>query len=50
MIKNGAPARTGVQVTADETDKFRAAAADGLMTRSGHTPAEPADGSRSSQA
>ncbi len=46
MIQNGAPARTGVNVTADETDKFRAAAADGLMTRSGHTPAAPADGSR----
>ncbi len=46
MIQNGTPARTGVKVTADETDKFRAAAADGLMTRSGHTPAAPADGSR----
>ena len=46
MIQNGAPARTGVKVTADETDKFRAAAADGLMTRSGHTPAAPADDSR----
>ncbi|MFR5372481.1 MAG: hypothetical protein ACLTGJ_02435 [Faecalibacterium prausnitzii] len=46
MIQNCTPARTGVNVTADETDKFRAAAADGLMTRSGHTPAAPADGSR----
>lgn len=46
MIQNGTPARTGVKVTADETDKFRAAAADGLMTRSGHTPTAPADGSR----
>lgn len=46
MIQNGTPARTGVKVTADETDKFRAAAADGLMTRSGHAPAAPADGSR----
>ena len=46
MIQKGTPARTGVKVTADETDKFRAAAADGLMTRSGHAPAAPADGSR----
>lgn len=46
MVKNGAPARTGVRVTADEQDKFRAAAADGLMIRSGNTPAQAADGAR----
>ncbi|MGN0706585.1 MAG: hypothetical protein ACI4JC_01115 [Faecalibacterium sp.] len=46
MIKNGSPARTGIRVTEDEQDKFRAAAADGLMIRSGHSPAQPADGAR----
>ena len=37
MVKNGAPARAGVRVTEDEQDKFRSAAADGLMIRSGST-------------
>ena len=42
MVKNGAPARAGVRVTEDEQDKFRSAAADGLMIRSGNTPAQAA--------
>lgn len=46
MIQNGAPARTGIHVTEDEQDKFRAAAADGLMIRSGNAPAQAADGAR----
>jgi len=43
---NRAPIRTSVQVEAAEEDKFRAAAADGLLMRSGITPATPADGAR----
>lgn len=46
MIQNGAPARTGIHVTKDEQDKFRAAAADGLMIRSGNAPAQATDGAR----
>jgi len=41
---NRAPLRTPVQVEAAEEDKFRAAAVDGLLMRSGITPAAPADG------
>lgn len=42
LVKNGAP--TNVRVTADEGDKFRNAAADALLMRSGHAPTTPADG------
>jgi len=45
--KNGAPvAARGVDVTATAEDKFRAAAADSLLLRSGMSIEKPADGSR----
>ena len=45
--KNGAPvAARGVDVTATAEDKFRAAAADSLLLRSGMGIEKPADGSR----
>lgn len=37
---------TGIQVTADEGDKFRRAAVDGLLTRAGISVQAPAEGSR----
>lgn len=44
LQKNGAPLQ--VRVTADEGDKFRAAATDGLLLRTGTGVAQPAEGSR----
>lgn len=43
---NGAPLMTGVHVGTDEADKYRAAACDGLLMRSGIAPAAPAEGAR----
>lgn len=45
LQKNHAPIFAGsVQVTESGEDKFRAAAADGLLLRMGRTPAKPAEG------
>lgn len=47
LRQNGAPVPTrGVEVTADEGDKFRAAATDSLIMRSGMRLDAPAEGSR----
>ena len=47
LRSTGAPARTGrVEVTHDEGDKFRDAASDALMIRSGRAPEHPAEGAR----
>ena len=43
---NKKPVSTGVQVGADEGDKFRAAASDGLLMRAGVSPTAPAEGSQ----
>ena len=43
-ISAGAETGTGVQVTRDELDKVRAAAADGLLMRNGINVDKPADG------
>lgn len=48
--KNRKPVSTGVQVGADEEDKFRAAASDGLMMRSGLNVAAPAAGAQQMRA
>lgn len=42
LLRNGSPAR--VRVTADEGDKFRAAATDGFLARAGLSIEKPADG------
>jgi len=42
MVENGAP--SSVHVQRDEGDKFRSAAADAIVMRSGYTPEHPADG------
>jgi len=44
LKKNHAPVSQGVHVTQDEQDKFRAAAVDGLMQRSGIAVSKPAEG------
>ena len=44
--RSSAETRSGVQVTADEGDKFRAAATDGLLLRSGVAVERPAEGAR----
>ena len=45
LQKNHAPvAQNGIRVTQDEQDKFRAAAVDGLMMRSGISVERPAEG------
>lgn len=44
QIKSGSP--QGMHVRADEEDKFRAAAADGLLSRTGISLDKPADGAR----
>ena len=49
LLDSMASARTGVtsiQVTADEGDKFRRAAVDGLLTRAGIAVERPAEGAR----
>lgn len=48
MIQNGAPIsqRGHAEVTRDEADKFRAAAGDALVMRSGMTIENPAEGAR----
>ena len=45
--EHGAPIKTGVRVTEDEADKFREAAIDGLMMRSGVKVSNPAKGADS---
>ena len=44
LMQTGAPVRSGVAVAEDENDKFRRAAADGFMLRSGISLEHPADG------
>ncbi len=46
LIQSGAPIRSGVRVTDDEGDKFRRAATDALIMRSGMDLERPADGAR----
>jgi hypothetical protein len=46
MRANGAPIHTGIQVVDAEQDKFRRAATDSLILRSGMTLDKPADGAR----
>ena len=46
MRQNGAPIRAGIQVTDSEQDKFRRAAVDSLIMRSGMILDKPAEGSR----
>lgn len=47
LMVNGQPAK--VSVTADEGDKFRAAAVDGLVMRCGYAGEKPADGAKQFQ-
>ena len=44
LMKDGAPVAARATVTADEADKFRSAASDGLMMRSALNVENPADG------
>ena len=44
LQRTHAPVSQGIRVTADEQDKFRAAAVDGLMQRSGVAVERPAEG------
>ncbi len=46
LIKQGSPINSSVHVLTDEADKFRRAAADALIMRSGMTLEKPADGAR----
>lgn len=46
LIRDKAPLSTGVQVTDDAGDKFRRAASDALLMRSGMTPEHSEDGAR----
>lgn len=46
LKRSGQPIHTGVHVTTDEGDKFRAAAADGMVIRGGVEIDKPADGAR----
>ena len=46
LMQDGAPIRSGIQVTDDEGDKFRRAAVDSLIMRSGMELERPADGAR----
>lgn len=46
LIQSDAPIRSGVRVTDDEGDKFRRAATDALIMRSGMDLERPADGAR----
>lgn len=46
MRKDHPPVQTGVHVTDDESDKFRAAAADAMILRSGLTIDKPAPGAQ----
>lgn len=48
--EHGAPIRTGVRVTEDENDKFRNAAVDGLVMRSGVRVDNPANGAENFRA
>ncbi len=44
QIQDKAPGHSGIQIVAEETDKFRSAAADGLLMRAGRNVAKPAPG------
>ncbi len=46
MMQQGAPIRSGIQVADSEQDKFRRAASDALLMRSGMTLEQPAEGAR----
>lgn len=46
MRQNGAPIRTGVNITDSAEDKFRRAAVDSLLLKSGFEIENPADGAR----
>ena len=46
LMQDGAPIRSGIRVTDDEGDKFRRAAVDSLLLRSGMELERPADGAR----
>lgn len=46
LMQDGAPIRSGIRVTDDEGDKFRRAAVDALIMRSGMVLDRPADGAR----
>lgn len=46
LMQQGAPIRSGIRVTDDEGDKFRRAATDALIMRSGMTLDQPAEGAR----
>ena len=44
LMKRNRPIGSRITVTSDESDKFRAAAADGILLRYGVTPVNPSDG------
>ena len=46
LTRENRPINTGVKVEADEADKFRRAAADGMVMRGGVQIERPADGAR----
>ena len=46
LMQDGTPIRSGIRVTDDEGDKFRRAAVDALIMRSGMDLEHPADGAR----
>lgn len=46
LKKTNAPVSTGVEVTKDAADNFRAAATDALLMRAGHTVEAPHEGAR----
>lgn len=50
LMKRNQPVGGRVTITADENDKFRDAAADGILLRQGINPANPADGANSFRA
>lgn len=46
LVRDKGPIHTGIEVGMDEADKFRRAAADGMVLRGGVQIEKPADGSR----